>query len=152
MEFSDDLSLKNQMQLLKSKWRREKKQANFKPGGGAQAAELQMERLCRVTGQIENMKRVLSRLKNKTCNSDEAPSHEQHVIYVPIAELREKLWYRIFDYAQHCVRASMVREETWDCIKSLFYFLWICFNIWYVYIYISLFLLAHMSSVLLFCL
>ncbi|KAK9269452.1 hypothetical protein L1049_001226 [Liquidambar formosana] len=93
MEFSDDVSLKKQMQFLKAKSKRERKRVNFKVGGGVQAAEEEMERLCRIEGRLKNMKQVLLRLQNeKTVKLDEeAHLHEQSVIYVPVAELKEKV-------------------------------------------------------------
>lgn len=61
-------------------------------GGGCQAAEVEMERLCKVMGRLETIKLRLLRLhKDNARNSDKSHLFQQTVIYVPMVELREKL-------------------------------------------------------------
>ncbi|KAL5549435.1 hypothetical protein UlMin_004666 [Ulmus minor] len=87
MELSDDVSLKK---LLKEK-SREKKSTDFSYEGGCEAAEVQMERLCKAKDRLESMMQKLQKFRNnKTRKSDKTPLVEQAVIYVPVAELREK--------------------------------------------------------------
>lgn len=86
-ELGDDVSLK----LLREKAKREKR-VNFNAVGNNNAAvvvvqeeaEAEMERLCKIKGKVEKLQQVLLALPNP-------PTFVQHsVIYVPIAELREK--------------------------------------------------------------
>ena len=87
MQLSDDVSLKK---LLKEK-SREKKSTDFSYEGGCEAAEVQMERLCKAKDRLESMMQKLQKFRNnKTRKSDKTPLVEQAVIYVPVAELREK--------------------------------------------------------------
>ncbi|XP_038701168.1 pathogenesis-related homeodomain protein isoform X2 [Tripterygium wilfordii] len=86
-EYCDDVSLKR---LLKLRKRREKK-VNFVAGGGFELAEAEMERLCLAKRRIERMKQTMLRLqKCKAKKSSKRDIDEESVIYVPIAELREK--------------------------------------------------------------
>ena len=86
MEFDDDLSLKKQLKLLKEKSRRDKKRIDFKNGVGVQNAEKEMERLCQIKDKIEKLKQVILRLQ-----CDKTNQRQDHtVVYVPVAELREK--------------------------------------------------------------
>lgn len=88
MEFSDDVSLKK---LLEARTK-ERKRINVMAGGGCQAAELEMERLCNAEGRLETIKQKLLRLQNdKAKNSDKSHLSRQSVIYVPVAELKEKV-------------------------------------------------------------
>lgn len=60
-------------------------------GGRSQVAEMEMEKLCKVKDRLETIKLKLLRLQNnKVKNSDKSHLLEQTVIYVPVAELREK--------------------------------------------------------------
>lgn len=87
MEMSDDVTLKK---LLKEKMK-EKKKVDFIGGGGCQDAEAEMKKLCKVKERLESMKRRLVQFQSaKANNSDKPASYEQSVIYVPVAELREK--------------------------------------------------------------
>lgn len=91
MDLSDDVSLKK---LLKGKTK--EKRANIIAGGGgggeSRVAELEMERLCKVKGRLENMRQKLLKFQiAKTKKSNKSPLHEQSVIYVPVAELKEKV-------------------------------------------------------------
>ncbi|KAB1204292.1 Pathogenesis-related homeodomain protein [Morella rubra] len=88
VEFSDDVSLKK---LLEARTK-ERKRINVMAGGGCQAAELEMERLCNAKGRLETIKQKLLRLQNdKAKNSDKSHLSRQSVIYVPVAELKEKV-------------------------------------------------------------
>ncbi|KAM7481277.1 hypothetical protein LguiB_005860 [Lonicera macranthoides] len=89
-ELGDDMSLK----LLREKAKREKR-VNFNAMGNHNAAvvvqeeaeaeaEAEMERLCKIKSKVEKLQQVLLALPNPS-------TFVQHsVIYVPIAELREK--------------------------------------------------------------
>lgn len=86
---SDDVTLKK---LLEEKTK-EKKKVEFIGGGGCLDAEAEMKKLCRVKERLESMKRRLVQFQSaKSNNSDKPASYEQSVIYVPVAELREKAW------------------------------------------------------------
>ncbi|XP_062163985.1 pathogenesis-related homeodomain protein isoform X2 [Alnus glutinosa] len=88
LEFSDDVSLKK---LLEARTK-ERKRINVMAGGGCQEAEAEMERICKVKVRLETIKQKLLRLHNyKAKNSDKSHLFQQSVIYVPVAELREKL-------------------------------------------------------------
>ncbi|KAF3452738.1 hypothetical protein FNV43_RR03171 [Rhamnella rubrinervis] len=87
LELSDDVSLKK---LLKERTK-EKKKANFIAAAERQAAEAEMERLCKIKGRLETMKQKLLDFRNdKAKNSAKSAVHGESVIYVPVAELREK--------------------------------------------------------------
>ncbi|KAG6705890.1 hypothetical protein I3842_07G199700 [Carya illinoinensis] len=88
VEFGDDVSLKK---LLEARTK-ERKRVGVMAGGGCPAAEVEMERLCKVMGRLETIKLKLLRLQNDNArDSDKSHLFQQSVIYVPIAELREKL-------------------------------------------------------------
>lgn len=89
MEFSDDVSLKK---LLKARTKERKRINVMAGGGGFQVAEMEMERLCEVKDRLETIKQKLLRLQNdKAKNSDRCHLFQLNVIYVPVAELREKV-------------------------------------------------------------
>ncbi|XP_044464922.1 pathogenesis-related homeodomain protein isoform X3 [Mangifera indica] len=89
VELSDDVSLRK---LLKAKTKRDKRKVNFMTGSGLQAAEAEMERLCKVKDRLENLKQKLSRVQNRNVRkSSKSDVHDELVIYVPIVELREKV-------------------------------------------------------------
>ena len=89
MEFSDDVSLKK---LLKARTKERKRINVMAGGGGFQVAEMEMERLCEVKDRLETIKQKLLRLQNdKAKNSDICHLFQLNVIYVPVAELREKV-------------------------------------------------------------
>lgn len=89
VELSDDMSLKK---LLKAKTKRDKRKVNFMTGGGLPAAEAEMERLCKAKDRLEILKQTLSRVQNRNGRkSSKSHVHDESVIYVPIAELREKI-------------------------------------------------------------
>ncbi|KAJ1433444.1 Homeobox-like domain superfamily [Sesbania bispinosa] len=81
-EVSDDVSLKK---LLKERKRR----VNFTFEGDSEAAELELERLSKLEIKVDSMKQKLIGIQNKC--SDEPPSNEPSIIYVPTAVLREKV-------------------------------------------------------------
>lgn len=88
MEFSDDVSLKK---LLEARTK-ERKRINVMAGGGCHAAEAEIERICRVKVRLETIKQKLLRLHNyKAKSSDKSHLFQQSLIYVPVAELREKV-------------------------------------------------------------
>ncbi|XP_061361975.1 pathogenesis-related homeodomain protein [Gastrolobium bilobum] len=84
MEISDDVSLKK---LLKKRKRR----VNIIFGGDCKVAELEFERLSKVKIKLDSMKQKLTEVQNyRAKGSDKLYSNEPSIIYVPIAELREK--------------------------------------------------------------
>ena len=84
-ELSDDVILKK---LLNVK----KKRENIIIGGVLQEFELEMERLCRAKVRLENMKQTLLRLESsKARKLSKKWLHEESIIYIPIAELKEKV-------------------------------------------------------------
>lgn len=86
-ELVDDVILKK---LLKDRTK-ERKRANFIGGSGYEDAEAEMERLCKVMNKLEILKQRLQRFHSgKAGNSVKTPLNGQSVIYVPVAELREK--------------------------------------------------------------
>ncbi|XP_057428582.1 pathogenesis-related homeodomain protein isoform X2 [Lotus japonicus] len=85
MEVNDDVSLKK---LLKEK----KTRVNFISEGDSQAAELEFERISKLKAKLDSMKQKLTEVQNlRASGSDKLCSNEPSVIYVPIAELREKV-------------------------------------------------------------
>lgn len=87
LELSDDVSLKK---LLKERTK-EKKRVNIIGAGECRAAEEEMERLCKIKGRLETMKQKLLDVRNdKAKDSAKSALHGESVIYVPVAELREK--------------------------------------------------------------
>lgn len=89
MELSDDVSLKK---LLKGKTKEKRAKIIAGSGGESQVAELEMERLCKVKSRLENMRQILLKFQiAKAKKSKKPPLHEQTVIYVPVAELKEKV-------------------------------------------------------------
>ncbi|XVF19029.1 hypothetical protein REPUB_Repub11eG0075300 [Reevesia pubescens] len=84
-ELSDDVILKK---LLNVK----KKRVNIIVGGGLQEFELEMERLCTAQVRLEKMKQTLLRLETRKIRKlNEKRLLEESVIYIPIAELKEKV-------------------------------------------------------------
>ncbi|KAG6741084.1 hypothetical protein POTOM_056568 [Populus tomentosa] len=83
-EHNDDLSLKK---LLKAKPKGVKKKGN----PISAAAESDMEKLCRAKTRVENLKQKLVKLQTgKAWKSSKIRPLDESVVYVPIAELREK--------------------------------------------------------------
>ncbi|KAB2600058.1 pathogenesis-related homeodomain protein-like [Pyrus ussuriensis x Pyrus communis] len=90
-ELSDDVSLKKLRNT-----RTKEKRANLIAGGGedgCRVAELEMERLCKAKGRLEYVRQKLLKFQTVKAkqNSNISRLHEQSVIYVPIAELKEKV-------------------------------------------------------------
>ncbi|KAF4393847.1 hypothetical protein F8388_018338 [Cannabis sativa] len=83
MELGDDVKLKK-CSKERSKMR---KRFNLFAGFGSEDAEAEMERLCKVTGRLETIKQKLLKFQN---NKAKNPWNEPSVIYVPVAELKEK--------------------------------------------------------------
>ncbi|KAH7849872.1 hypothetical protein Vadar_024224 [Vaccinium darrowii] len=88
MECGDDVSLK----LLKTIAKKKKKRVNFKAGGGAQEAEAELEKLCKIKGKVKELKQILMGLPNEKSHQTDASTMNEHsVMYVPVAELMEKI-------------------------------------------------------------
>lgn len=59
--------------------------------GDPKAAESELERLSKLKIRVDSMKQKLLEIQNyRAKHSDEPQSKEPSVIYVPVAELREK--------------------------------------------------------------
>lgn len=85
MDFGDDVSLK----LLRETVRKKKK-LNIKRTIVLEA-EAEMERLCVIKDKIEKLQQVLLRLpSNRSNKANAAALNELAIVYVPVAELREK--------------------------------------------------------------
>jgi len=80
MEMSDDVNLKK---LLKERKRR----VNFIYEGESEVAELEFERLSKVKSKVDSMKQKLNEVQNCRAKGSNEPS----IIYVPTAQLREKV-------------------------------------------------------------
>uniref|UniRef100_A0A2P2JCF9 Uncharacterized protein MANES_14G158300 n=3 Tax=Rhizophora mucronata TaxID=61149 RepID=A0A2P2JCF9_RHIMU len=89
-EYSDDVSLKK---LLKAKAKRGRNRADTNSTWETQAAEAELKRLCVAKIRLENMKVTLMKLQSGKARKPSRTHHlfEESVIYVPIAELREKV-------------------------------------------------------------
>ncbi|CAN6552071.1 unnamed protein product [Malus baccata var. baccata] len=90
-ELSDDVSLKKLRNT-----RTKEKRANLIAGGGedgCRVPELEMERLCKAKGRLEYMRQKLLKFQivKAKQKSNISRLHEQSVIYVPIAELKENV-------------------------------------------------------------
>ncbi|KAJ4833184.1 hypothetical protein Tsubulata_016055 [Turnera subulata] len=86
-EHGDDVSLK----LLKEKSKRVRKKFKSSSPGASQAADAEMERLCRAKDRLDRMKQTLLRFQTgKAKKSSKTHLLEESVIYFPIAELKEK--------------------------------------------------------------
>ncbi|XP_028774099.1 pathogenesis-related homeodomain protein-like [Neltuma alba] len=84
VEFSDDVSLKK---LLKAK----KKKVTYKFEGDSEAAEFEFERLGKLKNRVDSMMQKILKIKSHTAKDSKEPkSKEPLVIYVPVAELKEK--------------------------------------------------------------
>ncbi|GMP36706.1 hypothetical protein CsSME_00008744 [Camellia sinensis var. sinensis] len=87
MEFGDDVSLK----ILKAFAKKKKKRVNLVGGGGVEEAEAELERLCKIKGKVEKLQKVLLGLPNHISIIKTTTTTDDHsVVYVPVAELREK--------------------------------------------------------------
>lgn len=84
-EVSDDVSL---MKLLKER----KKKVSFAFEGDSEAAELEFERLSKVKMKLDRLKQKITQVQNyNSKGSNELYVNEPSIIYVPTAELREKV-------------------------------------------------------------
>ncbi|KAL0346898.1 UNVERIFIED_CONTAM: Pathogenesis-related homeodomain protein [Sesamum calycinum] len=86
-DLGDDVSLKH----LREEAKEAKKKLNCKSKGGMTEAEAEMERLCRIKSRVEELQQVLLQLPSWRFGKNSATnSSDLSVIYVPVAELREK--------------------------------------------------------------
>ncbi|KAH6762477.1 pathogenesis related homeodomain protein A [Perilla frutescens var. hirtella] len=87
MDLGDDVSLKH----LREKAKEAKKKLNCKSRGGIPEAETEMERLCQIKSRVEKMHQLLLELPSSRFGKAGANnSSGLSVLFVPIAELREK--------------------------------------------------------------
>ncbi|CAI9760934.1 unnamed protein product [Fraxinus pennsylvanica] len=86
VDFGDDVSLK----LLREK-AKEAKKSNRMSRSRILAAEAEMKRLCEIKSKVENLQQVLRGLPNQRLNKVDATTlSEPCIVYVPVAEVREK--------------------------------------------------------------
>lgn len=86
LDVGDDVSLKQ----LREKAKKAKKKNN-KSRGDELKAETEMERLCQIKSRVERLQQVLLELPTQRLGkANETNSTDLPVIFVPIAELREK--------------------------------------------------------------
>lgn len=87
MDLGDDVSLKH----LREKAKEAKKKLNCKSRSGLMEAETEMERLCEIKSRVEKLQQILLQLPSlRFDKSSSNKSADLSVLYVPIAELREK--------------------------------------------------------------
>ncbi|KAI3443417.1 hypothetical protein Pfo_000082 [Paulownia fortunei] len=87
VDLGDDVSLKH----LREKAKAAKKKLNCKSRGGMLEAETEMERLCQIKSRVEKLQQVLLELPSWRFGKASAiNSSDLSVIFVPVAELREK--------------------------------------------------------------
>ncbi|KAK8501235.1 hypothetical protein V6N12_008256 [Hibiscus sabdariffa] len=107
-ELSDDVILKKLLNVKK------KKRKNIFVGGGLQAFELEMERLCRAKVRLENMKQTLLRLETRKGRKlNKRRVRQESVIYIPIAELKEKI------LMTSDVVSSGVSRSEWQVVEQM---------------------------------
>lgn len=88
MDLGDDVSLKH----LREKAKEAKKKLNSNRRSGLTEAETEMERLCEIKNRVEKLQQLLLQQPcSKFVKSSSNKSADLSVLYVPIAELREKL-------------------------------------------------------------
>lgn len=91
-ELSDDMSLKKHLLYLKAKSRQKKRVKSKPEQHQGQSVEKQMEHLFSVEAKLWKLKQVLSTIQKAIDNeSDNLSLHKQKVVYVPVAELKEKV-------------------------------------------------------------
>lgn len=91
MELSDDMSLKKHLLYLKAKCRRKERVRRKAKQLQGQYLEMQMEHICWIEAKLWKLKQELSTIQKVINNeSDDLSLPKQKVVYVPIAELKEK--------------------------------------------------------------
>ncbi|XP_074319972.1 pathogenesis-related homeodomain protein isoform X2 [Silene latifolia] len=92
VDLSDDMSLKKHLLCLKAKSRQEKGGRPDIEHPPVQSAEMQMEQLWQMEAKLWKLKQVVSTFQKAILRDSIDPSvEEKHVVYVPIAEVKEKL-------------------------------------------------------------
>ncbi|KAK6139805.1 hypothetical protein DH2020_026481 [Rehmannia glutinosa] len=87
VDLGDDVSLKH----LREKAKEAKKKLNCKSRGAMLKAESEMERLCEIKSRVEKLQQVLLEVPSWRFGKSRAINKcEPSVIFVPVAELREK--------------------------------------------------------------
>ena len=84
--FQDSMEVSNDVKLKKMLKKR-KRGVNIIFEGDSQAAELEFERLSKVKRKLDSMKQKLNEVQNCRAKGSNEPS----IIYVPTAQLREKV-------------------------------------------------------------
>ncbi|KAK6147421.1 hypothetical protein DH2020_018333 [Rehmannia glutinosa] len=87
VDLGDDVSLKH----LREKAKEDKKKLNCKSRGAMLKAESEMERLCEIKSRVEKLQQVLLEVPSWRFGKSRAINKcDPSVIFVPVAELREK--------------------------------------------------------------
>ncbi|GMH16433.1 hypothetical protein Nepgr_018274 [Nepenthes gracilis] len=86
MELSDDMSLKKHLLHLKAKIR-EKKSLGSGMRCRGQEAEVRMEQVFQIEAKLRNLEQILLKLQPVRTDQPDEPN----VVYIPIAELKEKV-------------------------------------------------------------
>lgn len=88
-EFDDNMSLK-QIKLLKGK-PKDRKRVDFAANEGLREREAQVQELCKVKSRLDSLrKRILTFRSSESKASDENDFCGSCVVYVPVAELKER--------------------------------------------------------------
>ncbi|KAH9618085.1 hypothetical protein KSS87_020113 [Heliosperma pusillum] len=91
-DLSDDVSLKKHLLCLKAKSRQTKGGRPDIEHPPVESAEMQMEKLWQIEAKLWKLKQIVSTFQKATLrDSIEQSVDEKHVVYVPIAEVKEKL-------------------------------------------------------------
>lgn len=84
LDFGDDISLKHLREKVRKKKKASKRRKDMK-------AEKEMKRLCEIKNKVEKLQQILHSHINRRSSKVGAPLlNESSVVYVPVAELREK--------------------------------------------------------------
>ncbi|XP_021774286.1 pathogenesis-related homeodomain protein-like [Chenopodium quinoa] len=90
-ELSDDMSLKKHLLYLKAKSGQNKRVKRKTEPLQRQSAEKLMEHVCWIEAKIQKLKQTLSTIQKVTNNEpDDLSLTKEKVVYVPIADLKEK--------------------------------------------------------------
>ncbi|KAF8033696.1 hypothetical protein BT93_C0074 [Corymbia citriodora subsp. variegata] len=88
-EFDDNMSLK-QIKLLKGK-PKDRKRVDFAANEGLREREAQLQELCKIRSRLDSLrKRILTFRSSESKASDEFDFCRSSVVYVPVAELKER--------------------------------------------------------------
>lgn len=90
VELNDDVSLKKHLLRLKAKMRQKRQVRLDNEQLQAQSAEMQIEQLLRLEAKLQKLKQILSTVQEPKADESNEPPSSKYVVYVPVAELKEK--------------------------------------------------------------